>query len=554
MNFLASALPASTAQRLYSLSRPMMMAFLLSACCGLSVQAMPGDLDSTFGIGGKVVTAIDNRNDQVNAIATQTDGKIVAAGSTSGTSSKFALVRYNTDGSLDSTFGTSGKVVTAIGTSADDEAFAVAVQPDGKIIAAGITGPPYDFALVRYNTDGSPDSTFGTGGKVVTSFGSGSDLAASIAIQRDGKIIAAGSTEGATQNFALARYNTDGSLDSTFGAGGKAVGFLGNNNEAALAVTLQPDGKIIAAGGGASPESFVLERFNTDGSLDSTFGVGGIVLTDFLSRTQANAVVIQPDGKIIAAGFASNKFALARYNANGSLDSTFDTDGKVITAISNSVDQAFAVVLQLDGKIVAAGFTSGTTQGFALARYNTDGSLDSTFGAGGIVVTPLGSLSAQAHAITIQSDGKIVAAGYAYTNGTANDFALVRYLGPSFALLTEENSNGAIALDSVTLQRGPFSLFNSNNFSADQRTRISLFASYLGLPPGNNSTAITAQAEDAQHRIYPLTIEYAGQVPNFYWLNQVSIKLPDELQAAGDVSISINYHGVTSNPVAVRIQ
>ncbi len=451
-----------------------------------------------------------NGNDVAQAVAIQSDGKIIVVGyaDTTTSSSDFALARLNTDGTLDPSFGSGGKVITATSASADT-ASAVSIQPDGKIVVAGQTIGTYerDFALVRYNTNGTPDSSFGTAGIVITPFSSGSnDIANAVAIQADGKIVAAGSTSGGfiSGAIALARYNADGTLDNNFGTGGKVTTYIDSNN-VAYSVALQPDGKIVAAGsanGGPISSTGAVVRYNSDGSLDNNFGTGGKVATPVNSNFFFNAIIIQPDGKIVGSGTSA--------------------------------------------------FTSTM---FILVRYNADGTLDSSFGAGGKVNTPVSSGGNAASGIGLQPDGKIVVVGYAANSGSNNaDFATVRYLGISFALLTEANSNQAIALDAVTMQRTPFSLFNPNYFTADHRTRISLFASTLGLPPGNNSTVITAQAEDVQHRIYPLIVEYAGQVPNFYWLNQVIIKLPDEFQAAGDVSISINYQGVTSNKVIVRIQ
>ncbi len=254
---------------------------------------------------------------------------------------------------------------------------------------------------------------------MTTDFG-GTDIANAVVLQSDGKIVAVGQD---SSDFALARYNADGSLDSSFGTGGKVTTDFGGS-DAALAAVLQPDGKIVAVG--TSAADFALARYNTDGSLDTSFGTGGKVTTDFGGTDQAWAAVLQPDGKIVAAGLASADFALARYNTNGSLDTSFGTGGKVTTSFEGS-DQARAVVLQPDGKIVAVGWDNGVE--FALARYNTDGLLDSSFGTGGKVTTDFGGSDA-ALAAVLQSDGKIVAVGFANTT----DFALARYLIPSLEI------------------------------------------------------------------------------------------------------------------------
>ncbi len=402
----------------------------------------PGSLDATFGTGGKVVTPIGSGPDYANAVAIQRDGKIVTAGYTSnGSNFDFAVVRYKTDGSLDPTFGTGGKVVTPIGSGAD-YANAVAIQSDGRIVVAGAThnGSNYDFALVRYNTSGSLDTAFGTGGKIVTPIGSGNDLAEAVAIQSNGEIVAAGYTStGAANAFALARYGSDGSLDTTFGIGGKAVTPIGSFDDEANAIAIQSNGEIVAAGYtyNGSDNDFALARYHTDGSLDATFGAGGIVTTSIGSGNDvANAVAIESDGKIVAAGLTNNgsnyDFALARYSAGGSLDATFGTSGIVTTPIGSNGDVAKAVAIQDNSKIVAAGYTyNGSNYDFALARYNAGGSLDTTFGTGGIVTTSIGSGDDEVNAIAIDGNGEIVAAGYTY-NGSNNDFTLARYWGDSY--------------------------------------------------------------------------------------------------------------------------
>jgi uncharacterized delta-60 repeat protein len=182
------------------------------------------------------------------------------------------------EGDLDTTFDSDGKVTTAIGAS-DNEAYSVAIQSDGKIVAAGSSknGSNYDFALARYNTDGTLDTNFGTGGKVITAIGSSTDVAESVAIQSDGKIVAAGfSNNGSNNDFALVRYNTNGTLDTTFDSDGKVTTAIGSANDAAYSVAIQSDGKIVAAGfsNNGSNNDFALVRYNTNGSLDTSFGTG----------------------------------------------------------------------------------------------------------------------------------------------------------------------------------------------------------------------------------------------------------------------------------------
>jgi uncharacterized delta-60 repeat protein len=335
-------------------------------------------------------------------------------------------------GTLDPMFGTGGRVLTDFG--GQDMAYGMAVQADGKVVAAGFAnvGGHYDFALARYNRDGTLDATFGTGGKVLTDFsGAGSfDEARAVAIQPDGKVVAAGgSTAGGNDVFALARYNFDGTLDATFGAGGKVLtGVAGD----AYAVAVQPGGKIVAAG--SSSTDFALVQYNHDGTVDATFGAGGKVLTDFGGNDYAYALAVRPVGKIVAAGFSdargSYDFGLARYNRDGTLDATFGGGGRVLTDVSGagSYDVALAVAVQPDGKIVTAGASGAVRNAdFVLARYNRDGTLDATFGTSGKVVTDVSGTGSdnEAFAVAVQPDRKIVAAGVSGT--IRSDFALARY-------------------------------------------------------------------------------------------------------------------------------
>ena len=424
-------------------------AFIINADTTLYAQwvvppCAPAGLDPSFDGDGKVTTVLGS-DDAALSVATQPDGKIVAAGySDNGSNTDFALVRYNPDGSLDTSFGGTGKVTTAV-LSSNDFAHSVAIQPDGKIVAAGdsYNGANYDFALVRYNVDGSLDTSFGGTGKVTTAVLSSSDVANSVAIQPDGKIVAAGySYNGSNNDFALVRYNPDGSLDTSFGGTGKVTTAVLSDFDLAKSVAIQPDGKIIAAGysWNGSNIDFALVRYNPNGSLDPSFGGTGKVTTAVLSSNDyAHSVAIQPDGKIVAAGQSWNgsntDFALVRYNPNGSLDPSFGGTGKVTTAVLSSDDGANSVAIQPNGKIVAAGDSRYNGEGyvFALVRYNADGSLDTSFGGTGKVTTAVLSFTDQANSVAIQPDGKIIAAGGSFNSGSNNDeFALVRYGSPCF--------------------------------------------------------------------------------------------------------------------------
>jgi uncharacterized delta-60 repeat protein len=309
-----------------------------------------GDLDPAFGNGGIQITDFFGSYDSATSLALQGDGKIVVAGTAfhgSGfNSADFALARYNPDGTLDPTFGAGGKQTTDFFGNRD-QANGVAIEPDGKIVAVGLalhgdTDSTADFALARYNPDGTLDLSFGSGGKQTTDFFGNADFAAGVVIQPDGRIVAAGYAQhqNAVSSFALARYTLDGSLDQSFGSGGKLTTDFGNG-ATGEAVAIQPDGKLVVAGsayppGLSSDPIFALARYNPNGSLDQTFGTGGKQMTGFFGHTAvAASVAIEPDGMIVAAGDAFHgsdsstaDFALARYNPNGSLDQSFGAGGE----------------------------------------------------------------------------------------------------------------------------------------------------------------------------------------------------------------------------------
>jgi uncharacterized delta-60 repeat protein len=363
-------------------------------------------------------------------MAIQGDGKIVMAGAAD---NDFAVARCTSEGTLDSSFGSSGKVTTPVGSDFD-EARAVAIQTvGGRIVLAGSSavGSYYDFAVACYTTAGAPDNTFDTDGKVITSLAAYSDQAFGAAIQSDGKIVVVGSTfNGTNEDFALVRYTTGGTLDSTFGTAGVTKTPIGSNDEAGYAVEIQSDGKIVVAGStnNGTNDDFAVARYTTGGVLDNTFGTGGIVTTAIAGYDQAYALTIQSDGKIVAAGYSDGDFALARYTTGGVLDASFGSGGKVTTPSQGNSAYAFAVAIQADDRIVIAGQVyTGADPDLALVRYTPSGGLDTSFGEGGIVTSEFGAGSSDARALAIQSDGRIVAAGSVEITSTNWVFAVARY-------------------------------------------------------------------------------------------------------------------------------
>jgi uncharacterized delta-60 repeat protein len=412
------------------------------------------ELDTSFGNGGKVMTQLEaaaSGNSSAYGVAIQTDGRLVVAGGVYETnagdsipnSSDFGLARYHSDGSLDTSFALSGKVRTDL-LGFDDFAEAIVIQADGKIVAAGFAQNSADFlsadfALARYNADGSPDLNFGNGGKVLTDFFGCADVCRTLALQADGKILAGGNAgiNASHQNlFAIARYNIDGSLDTSFGSGGKLTTDFPNGTQGVCyALMVQPDGKFVGVGGDGI--GIALARYNPNGTLDSNFGVGGKTSTTIASpqSLDASAAALQPDGRIVVAGALYHKvnsedFALVRYNTNGVLDSSFGSGGVVATSVFGK-DTAYAVSVRPDGKIVAGGhveMVNGADDGdFGLVQYNPDGTLDASFGSNGIVHTDFFGDLDRANGMVIQPDGRIVLAGSTYDANGGSQVALARY-------------------------------------------------------------------------------------------------------------------------------
>ncbi len=396
-------------------------------------SAQPGTLDLNFGSAGIVITPIGSGNDVINSMLIQSDGKILTAGYSN---VYFTLVRYQANGSPDSTFGNNGIVTTLIGTG-NGVGNSVAMQSDGKIVLAGLTGifPDFSIAVARYDTNGLPDSTFDSDGKVITNIGSTDDRARDVAIQPDGKILIGGNSFNGTNNdLLLMRYLADGSPDSTFDSDGIVTTPVGTANDIIRTIALQSDGKIVVGGfsfqSGSLDYEFLIGRYDSTGMPDSAFDSDGLLTMDMVTANDyGESLLIQGDGKIVLGGYNYDGFiSLLRCNSDGSMDSTFGASGKVSTAFGASYQNDYSVAIQADGKFIIAGYrnTDSTNSRFGMARYNNDGSLDTVFGVAGFVSTQIGFADDIATTAAIQSDGKIVLAGKTY-NGSNYDFAIARY-------------------------------------------------------------------------------------------------------------------------------
>jgi uncharacterized delta-60 repeat protein len=458
-----------------------------------SASAAPGDLDPTFGAGG-IVTSNLGESSGASDVVIQTDGKLVVAGYTASCTetgeeefschSEFLVERYNTNGTLDTSFGGGDGIVTITFGNESQSASSVLIEASGKILVGGTT---YDeaqnvgeFAVARLNSDGSLDASFGAGdGEATTGFSGVANLTSwsgSMVLQPDGKIALGGEVyvreeehgEGEWRNrLALARFNSDGSADTSFGTGGKVLGPLGR----LFALTEEPGGKLLAAGRTAGGE-FAVARFNSDGSLDSSFGSSGFAtLNNCWGCSQADDLLVQSDGKIVATGWIAGAFLVARFDANGALDPSFGGgDGYTVTNFGSSGwgGAAISVALQTDGRIVIAGEWLPQEYSFnsewAVARLEPNGAPDKSFGTNGLVTTDVagGGEGDYANGMAIQPDGRIVAVG---DTGTPN-LAVARYEGggpppPTYRRLTITKAGGGTGIVS-----GP-ELWCGTNCSAD---------------------------------------------------------------------------------------
>jgi uncharacterized delta-60 repeat protein len=379
-----------------------------------------------------VTTDVTNRYDYAVGLVIQGDGKLAACGPASGGGGRFALVRYAGDGTRDVNFSGDGIARTNF-SSGFDACYDVALQADGKLVAAGVATNTGQFALARYDSDGTLDPSFGGDGKVTTNFSSSADFAFGVTIQTDGKIVATGRAGGSGGRIAVARYDPDGSLDTSFSGDGKATTNLTAGDDRADSAAIQGDGAIVVAGTAGyfgNNARVALVRYAANGALDPTLGGDGTITTNMTDGFDgAFSLAVQPgDQKIVVAGQARRNVAVLRYDTDGTLDSTFSADGKATTSFTTGLDYADDVALEAGGKIVIAGSADylGKSR-FALARYDTDGTLDPTFSGDGRVTTNFTPGWDGAFDVEIQAaDGNIVAAGGAGNSGAK--FAVARYL------------------------------------------------------------------------------------------------------------------------------
>ncbi|HLA64006.1 MAG TPA: T9SS type A sorting domain-containing protein, partial [Rhodothermales bacterium] len=425
-----------------------------------------GSLDPAFGTGGVTVVSFSSLN-YVGAVALQPDGKIVVVGTTTYTNGKrnVTVVRYLPDGALDPSFGDAGRVTVSF--SGSTEGRGVLLQPDGRIVVSGggTAGTMGPFLLARLLPDGTPDLTFGPGGQRTPL---GGTTAADLALLPDGRIVAAGTSSNA---FAVVRLQESGITDASFGSGGVAriPGFF-SGDSTVNGVAVDAEGRVVVAGcaSGESGRTVYLTRFKADGTPDPSFDGRGAVDPAAATSDCAYGVAVQPDGRVVVAGWgtagSSRRIAVARFLTNGTLDPSFGSGGRLFfLPVGQTSFTVLALALQADGRIVLAGCNANDQLG--LVRLLPDGTLDPAFGAGGLAAVGEGC----ARALAIQPDGRIVAAG-AVTYRIPGDPSDAYYKGRLVRVLSSGAPDPSFGTTGgVTADLSATAAFNAVALQADGR-------------------------------------------------------------------------------------
>lgn len=420
-----------------------------------SLSAQTLTLDPTFGINGKVVNSFSEIDDTAQSVVELDDGKLLVCGfKRFSLMGNIYLTKYSADGSTDISFGTNGSILTPL-TTESGSAHIMKIQADGKILVTGSKSNShiidfFDYYTTRYNADGSVDTAFGNNGVIVTDILATGDFVKAIGVQSDGKIIIAGYTYSNTTtskkaHACLVRYLNDGAIDTTFGTNGHVLlpSLATDSNDYVSDMKILSDDSILL---GASTtaletiddiENIALVKLHSDGAVDTAFGNNGTLITDF-GESERLYAIDEYEGKIIIAGYTAyhewspqyfHKMILAKYSSDGTLDSTFGVSGKVMMNkdAASVFDGLFGMKVQSDGKILCSGWTGYTgAMDTLLIQFNTDGSIDTGFNGTGYISTDFDAEDNRNYSFARQADGNIVCAGYTNHEGY-NDSVLIRY-------------------------------------------------------------------------------------------------------------------------------
>lgn len=460
------------------------------SCEALETRTLltPGAKDPNFGVGGITVSPLTTTSDTGKTNAIQSDGRVVVAGDVPGftgnidTSSDFAIVRYTTTGSLDTTFGTNGVAYITFRTF--DRVLDMVVQSDDKIIVVGETfnsGAQSDIAVLRLNANGSIDTTFGPGQTGITTidiFGT-NDSGAAVALDSVGRIVIGGSTVSNGRFIgAVVRLDVNGVLDAGFDGDGIQTYFFGTQADVATGVAINNVDQVLVAGNTLSNNNqvFHVTKFNPDGSLDTTFGFSGpgrSLVGVGVGEDFARGIVWMPIGRIVVGGYsrqANNNFDFfaARFNSEGQLDTSFSTDGVATADFGSNQDLANSVAVQRDGRIVVAGATrAGAIGVFAMARWNVDGTLDSFFGTNGLVTQQVNGVEAAGLDLLVAPGDSqfLYMVGWAGSSVATRDFVIMRFT--SNRIFPQGNPNTVTRLYRAYNPNVDYHFFTTSRFEFD---------------------------------------------------------------------------------------
>lgn len=516
--------------------------------------ASPGDLDGTFGFGLTGVTFTDvgiNSNDEAHAVTMLADGSFLVGGSSD---DDFALVKYSDVGAVDTTFGSSGRVTTNISGTNIDQIEDIVVLADGSVVVVGTsTGATDSIAVVRYSSSGVLDSGFGTSGIVQTTLGGTFAMGTAVALQTDGQIIIGGTRD---DDFVVARLNSsNGSLDTTFNTVGYNTADFTGRAEEGHGIVIQESGAIVIGGftDKGDHQDFALARFTSGGALDSSFGTSGLASADPSGGNNdlAYALAEQSTGALVLAGHsegADEEVALARFTADGLLDTTFGTNGTVTTSNPGLGDFTYDLAVQPTDKLIVIGFSQAgppTNEDFRVARYSSDGSLDANFGGTGIVYTDFGNVLSnanhqdEAYAVIVQPDNRIIVVGLTDVTSGNKNFAVARY---------ESQNNAPTLLNgSVSGNEDSTLAFTSTDFNNnfDDPDGDSLIQVQITSLPANGSLLLNGSPVAANDLIPIASIGNLTFEPVADWFGSSSIGWNgfdgiDYAAAAATMTLTIN--------------